>query len=310
MTRFATITVGVDLTDGSQRALDQAARLARNDAATLHVVHVIEALVVADLAQSLGQEEAALRAEVVGDAEQALARRCGELQMPHDWRPRVRVGQPWRELLAGVEETGSELLVMGLRGAGGSRRGVGTVARQCLRRGRSRTLLVAPGWTGAAQLVVAGVDFSEGSARALTEAIAFARRDGGRVEAVHVFAGPWHRLHYRAPTLQVAPEYQRAYRRALRARLERFVAPYSAAAADVPTSCRLVEAASDGPGLAAYSSRRRADLLVLGARSRSGLRDWLLGTTAENVLAESKTSLLAVPMVAAAGEPSRGAAVD
>lgn len=298
MRQLGMITVGIDLSDNSQCALAQAARLATAAESSLQVVHVVEELVVADLAQSLGQPVTEVRADVIRDADEALRRRCAELAMPRGWRAEVRIGRPWRDLLAAAEESASRLVVLGLRGAGGGRRGVGTVAGQCVRRALRPTLLVAPSWQGAAQLVVVGVDFSRGSLSALSEALELARRDGARMEAVHVFAAPWHRLHYRAPTPQAAPTYQRAYRRALQARLERFVAE-SAQANEVSTTCLLVDAASDGRGLAAHADRRGADLLVVGTHGRSDLRERLLGTTAERLLAETRVSLLAVPATAA-----------
>jgi len=109
MERFTAITVGVDLGDPGTDALQQAARLAAKRGATLHAVHVVEELVVVDLAKSLGQEIAATRADVVRDAEAELARRCADLAMPGSSRRRVEIGLPWRELLAVGERLGTEL---------------------------------------------------------------------------------------------------------------------------------------------------------------------------------------------------------
>jgi universal stress protein E len=295
MERFTAITVGVDLGDPGTDALQQAARLAAKRGATLHAVHVVEELVVVDLAKSLGQEIAATRADVVRDAEAELARRCADLAMPGSSRRRVEIGLPWRELLAVVEETASGLLVLGLGEDRRGRRGAGAMAGQCVRRSRCPTLLVAPGWFGPTRHVVVGIDFSPSSAGALTEALALARVDGAQVEAVHVFAGPWRRLHYRAPTPQASPKYRRAFHRALRARLESFVAATAAECGLPPPECRLVEADSDGRGLAAHAVRSAADLLAVGTHGRSGWREMLLGTTAERLLADTKLSLLTVP---------------
>ena len=43
-----------------------------------------------------------------------------------------------------------------------------------------------------------------------------------------------------------------------------------------------------------YAAKAGADLIVLGTRGKTNLRDILLGSTAERVLAESRCSVLAV----------------
>ena len=50
---FQTILVGVDFSAPSRVALQQAAHIAASNKAELHVLHVVEALVVSDLAKAL-----------------------------------------------------------------------------------------------------------------------------------------------------------------------------------------------------------------------------------------------------------------
>jgi universal stress protein E len=289
------LVAGVDFSPDSKVALAEAVRIARRDGATLHVVHTIEGLVIADLAQSLGLEREATQTEVTADTREALAKLLSEQPRPAECQLHVLIGKPARELLELVERVGAELLVLGLRGATGGRRGVGSVASRCVRRSRSGVLLVHPQHRGPVRRLVVGVDFSATSRRAVEVAADFARRDGCGLEAVHVFAGPWNRLHYRAPTPQTSPDFQQSYRRALQARLEAFAGPAAAGTPEVEVRCRLVEHPNDGRGLAAYVNRRRADLLVLGARGRSELLDLLLGSTAERVLSEARCSVAMVP---------------
>lgn len=306
MKEIRTILVGVDFSEGSRSALRQAVRLARLHGAALHVGHVIESLVVADLAEALGQPLEDLREHVVRDTRVALVRFLGDLVRPEDCTLLVRVGSPLRELLAVGEEAAADLLVLGAHGAAGTRQSVGTLAARCVRRASCPVLLVQEGWTGPARTVVAGIDFSEISPKVIEEALVLATRDGARAEVVHVFYGPWHRLHYRAPTPQARPDFREAYQRTLQARLESFVAPFAQAADGVPLECRLREHPHDGRGLAAYAAERGADLLVLGTRGRTNLRDLWLGSTAERILAEAGCSVLTVPPEAdAAGGPPK-----
>jgi nucleotide-binding universal stress UspA family protein len=54
------------------------------------------------------------------------------------------------------------------------------------------------------------------------------------------------------------------------------------------------DAGTNRLGIADYAARVGADLTVLGTRGKTNLRDILLGSTAERVLAESRCSVLAV----------------
>jgi nucleotide-binding universal stress UspA family protein len=49
MHRLKSILVGVDFSECSKAALQQAARMAKWNGATLHVLHVIESMVVTEL---------------------------------------------------------------------------------------------------------------------------------------------------------------------------------------------------------------------------------------------------------------------
>lgn len=65
------IVMGVDFTPCSAAALTQAVRIAERARATLHAVHVIETLVVADLAEALGPFQDDVRAGLLRDAREA-----------------------------------------------------------------------------------------------------------------------------------------------------------------------------------------------------------------------------------------------
>jgi nucleotide-binding universal stress UspA family protein len=122
-----------------------------------------------------------------------------------------------------------------------------------------------------------------------------ALRENASIEAVHVFFGPWNRLHYRAPTIEVSPEYQQEYRRALEQRLREFVEQCVGAQCQVPITPRLIsDYSSTGYGLIRYLDESHSDLVVVGTHGRRGLQRLILGSTAERVLHEACCGVMVV----------------
>ena len=76
MNRLKSILVGVDFSECSKAALQQAARMAKWNGATLHVLHVIESMVVTELA-------AALKVPIEQQRQTALT---GAQDAPQVWR--------------------------------------------------------------------------------------------------------------------------------------------------------------------------------------------------------------------------------
>lgn len=300
MNQLTTVVAGVDFSACSRSALSQAARLACAHGATLHLLHVVDSLVLADFGEAIRQPSAELREEVVHDTLLALERFAGTIERPLRLEVEARVGAPAHELLARVREVSAGLLVLGAHGETDVERGVGTLATACVRSSPCETLLVQERHTGPLRTIVACVDFSPLSERVIEDALGLAALDGGRAEVVHVFYGPWHRLHYRAPTPEASPKFQQQYRNVLAARLEALAAGVARRLGQDPPECRLRESQSHGRGLVEHARERGADLLVLGTWGRTSLRHVLLGSTAERVLREATCSVLAIPPAAVA----------
>jgi len=107
--------------------------------------------------------------------------------------------------------------------------------------------------------------------------------------------GPWHKLHYRAPTPEAAPEFRRQYLNRLQGLLDAFVDAKSADLDGLECRTHLHEHQSYGRGIIDFATTHEADLIVLGTLGTSNLRSMLLGSTAERVLRETPCSVLAVP---------------
>lgn len=294
MTAFRSIVVGVDFTPCSASALVQAIRIAAWSGASVHPVHVIDTLVVIELEEALAPVQQGVRDGLVRDAAAAWLDFAKGVVGAGTLPIEVSINNRIVGILRRAHDDRADLVVLGAYGDRPVDVGVGTVATACVRKSMTDVLLVREGRSGAFRTIVVGVDFSDTSLRAVERAAMFASRDGAALHVLHEFQAPWHRLRFRAPTPEAAPQFQRQYRDGLERRLSSFCAP--ALRQHPSLSPVLVVHDGDGhrSGIVEYAANVSADLIALGTRGRSNLRDLLLGSTAEKVLAESNCSVLAV----------------
>jgi nucleotide-binding universal stress UspA family protein len=291
MDNLKSILAAVDLSSCSRAALGQAVRLAGKSGAALHVLHVVESRVVEDLEEVMPKGSGA-RETIVADAKRALEKFAGGAKAHCE----VVVGAPLDAIFAKARATSANLLVMGAYGTTGAGRGAGSLALQVARKSPTNVLLVDGTHTAAFDSALVGIDFSDHSLRALDEGIRVARLEGCPLHAVHVFAPP--PLHYRAPTPQASPDYQRQFHAALQRRLDAIVDERRKAAGKIEVTAALVEHTSYAQGLLDYARRKGIDLVVVGTLGKTNLRYALLGSTAERVVRDSPCSVLAIPPAA------------
>ena len=288
------IVVGTDFTPCSAVALGQAIRIAAWFSSPIHVVHVIDTTVVIEIEQALSTFQQAIRENLVHDAARAWAEFAKQVPGAAGLPIKVSINNRIVGILKRAREDQADLLVMG---AFGDRRpdvGMGTVASACVRKSMTDVLLVRDTQTGPFKTVVAAVDFSETSARALDRAALFAAKDGAELHVLHVFQAPWHRLHYRAPSVLAEPHLQRQYRDGLERRIADFARPIADADPGLRLRTMCYDHSGHRSGIVEYARGVSADLIALGTRGRTNLRDILLGSTAEKALEESHCSILAV----------------
>jgi len=110
------IVVGTDFSDGAQRALEHAVRLAHGSGARVAVVHAYED--GAETSRAPEDRAPALRTQL----EDAVASTSAKRDGVHVERF-LRRGAPWEKLLNVAVEVGADLIVVGATG----QRGVGSV---------------------------------------------------------------------------------------------------------------------------------------------------------------------------------------
>lgn len=291
---YRSIVVGTDFSPCSAVALSQALRIATWSHASLHAVHVIDTTVVMEPGASLSEFQQAVRASLTDAALSAwrdfAAGIPGAAEITVEITPNNRVAG----VLEHARGTRADLLVLGAFGARRPDVGFGTLATACVRTSLTDVLLVRDTQRGPFRAVVAGIDFSAASLKALYRAAAIATHEGAELHALHLLEAPWHRLGYPALEPKWLTENQQAYRQ----RAERMLADFTRPVVTANPGLRLRVVCEDSGthrhGIADYATKAGADLTVLGTRGRTNLRDILLGSTAERVLAESSCSVLAV----------------
>jgi len=288
------IVVGVDFSPCSAVALRQALRLAGLSHAPVRAVHAVDTVVGIQQDAPVSSYQARIREAVAADAARAWKEFAAEVPGAADVPFDVELDSRTRAILALAARHSAQLLVLGAVGDRRPEVGFGTVATACVRHAHCDVLLVRDTQRTPFQRILVGIDFSANSRLALEIAVRFARQDGAALHVLHCFEAPSNRVLHRSRTSLTSPEEQAQHRRELAQRARDFSMPALKDAGSVRAEVELVDAPAHRSGLVAHAEKVGADLVVLGTRGRSNLRDILLGSTAEKVLAESRCSVLAV----------------
>ncbi|MBT8486543.1 MAG: universal stress protein [Phycisphaerales bacterium] len=294
MNRLKSIVVGFDFSRCAASAVAQAIRIARRNHADLTVVHAVDPLVVHDLARANAMSVAETTSDTIASATHALVQAVKAIDPDIEFETHVEVSSSIRVLVSVVKSTRADLLVLGVYGVSGPGRGAGTLATKCVRKAPVRVLLVHERHESAYRRIVACIDFSETSEAAAAQAARIAAADKAELFLLHVFHGPWHRLHYRAPSSESSPDFQRQYTAALTAQLDSLREPLARQTPDLSMTTAVVDHVSHGDAIIEFATANDADLIVLGTEGRTMLRYMILGSTAERVLRELTSSVLVI----------------
>ena len=203
---------------------------------------------------------------------------------------------PARALLDAASD--ADLLVVGPRGRGELRGlALGSVTQTCLHRARCPVAVVrgrddpVAADAGTGGRVVAGVDGSETSARALRWALDDARARGGIVAAVHGWHVPF------SLSLTAGGRDHSAFEEAAGRLLDQVVDATASEYRDVPVERVLVRRS---PADALLGAAQDAALVVVGGRGVGGFRGLLLGSVSQQLAHHAPCPVVVVP------PPTRG----
>lgn len=293
MNALKTILVAIDFGRASEAALAQALRMAAWNRAAVHALHVVDTGVVLEAQEAFAGLQEQIQSALKDDAMDRWNKFMPAHPGRSDCQLHIVVNNPRYATLKLIEELKADLLVMGVRGDDSGGKGPGPLATACTESAPCPVLLAAENHPGAFKRVVACVDFSPTSLRSLTAAARVALQDSAALHVLHVYRAPW-RDSRLAVLHKVDPARQEAIVSELRARLQKQCESLGEEFKYLKPTVEVVEHQSHGRGIVDYARRVDADLVALGTRGRTNLRDVLLGSTAERVIRSAGRSVLAV----------------
>lgn len=285
------IVVGVDGSTQSLTALDFAAREAERTGSDLDIVHAwLWPLFTVSLGPAPGaREDSGLQAQserILTDAEAAAREVAPSTTISRT----LLAGDPVMRLLSRAE--GARMIVVGNRGLGGfGSLLLGSVGLRVAAHARCPAVIVRGAGTVDGPVVV-GVDGSDESDAAVTEAFreAASRRTG--VVAVHTWSLP---LRIGDPMGGGYPELVDEAERAGRLLLDKALTVAREQHPDVPVEVRLIDGSAAGTLVEASHG---AALVTVGSRGAGALRGLLLGSVAQALLHHATSPVLVCPPAA------------
>jgi nucleotide-binding universal stress UspA family protein len=140
---FTNILCPIDFSEDSERALAAALALARSTSGHVTIVTVVDPLLSAGAAAA-GVDDA-LNEQTQQELQTLLGRAAPALASSSPAAIAVRVGTPAEEILSQAEDSNADVIVMGMRGVGGTEKLLlGSTSEKVLARAAVPVLVVPP----------------------------------------------------------------------------------------------------------------------------------------------------------------------
>lgn len=291
MNTLKNILVPVDFSPGARSALEQAVRLAAFRGASLHILHVIDSVAAASIAAAHGEDFVHFARKSEQSAAAALDKWLAQSHVPPGVKISIRVGTPIQEILEMDETEKPDLIVAGIAGTHSQTARAGSVSTKLARKARSRVLLVRADHPHPFKRIVACIDVSDIAKEVAAQAHAVALQDKAEVDFLHVWQAPWVAMPYMLPMSAVPEELPPEYLPVLKAALEGFVKKDEEG---VKANEVLIQSSNHANGIAEHAQTVGADLIVVGTKGHTTLRNMFMGSTAERLLTHLPCSVLVV----------------
>lgn len=268
------IAVAIDFSAPSMIALRWAERLAREAGAVVRPLHVIDTVGPGPgPRERLRPEQLAIVDALTADVLARWEEFRKQVPEAAGRGLEVEVADRRGGLRRLLQRCPADVLVLGATGTGSPNVGIGSFAAAAVRDVPTDVLIVRDEhplrWNG----VVVGLDFSPAAERALDAAAAFAARDGVRLHVVHV-AGPFF-----------------TESDSVGARLAEAVATVRVRHPGLETGAVIHRRIGVRAGLVEFAESVGADLIAIGRRGSGSAHDFLLGSTAEHVLRDTRCAV-------------------
>jgi nucleotide-binding universal stress UspA family protein len=285
------LLAATDLSAPARHAAERAALVARETGAELELVHVANLDPLVKLRQLVGATPSGLEERLLEAAARQLSELAAALarQRSVTARTTVRSGPVLAELAAQTQASSADLLVLGARGASFMRHYLlGSTAERMASIATRPVLVVKHTAHEGYRTLLVPVDFSPYSARAIAMARAVAPR--AEIVLMHAFESLFEgTLRFAGVDDDTVHRYRIAAKDEALRKLTRLRDEAGLAGADV----RLLVA----PGTAARQIVEKeqesdCDLIVIGQRGESALKELLLGSVTRDVLRDSQSDVL------------------
>lgn len=294
MKKLQSVLVATDFLDGSSAAMAQGLRLASWHRAAVRAVHVIDIIVGLEPEPQLAAMQLALQDGMVEEAKKDWATFAGRHPGAAGVTCEILLDSRVRGILEEAGRRGADLLVLGAAPSGPADTGFGSVTTACVRHSPCDVLIARQNHTGPFKNIMACVDFSPASLEAVEDAVTVATQDSARLEIVHAFNAPWSMRRVRDLALVKDDAFQKSYVHSLEQKLADFLKPLEHELNHLKASRFIFATENYRTGILEHARNMKADLVVLGTRGKTTLRDVFLGSTAEKVLGEVPCSVLAI----------------
>lgn len=294
------IVVGIDFSDYSTVAADQALDLARHTGAEVILVHVgiVPGSTPPPGEGSIAEWERLLREQLAEDRrglEDLRERLSGQ---GADVSHMIIDGFPDSGLVQAAKEVGAELIITGSHGRTGIKRWLlGSVAERTVRLSHGAVMVARKGAhsAGGYRRILVPTDFSEHAREALHTAMVLAGADA-HVELVHFWQLPMVGGGY-DPGVDATMGSVGGLRGAIESDADRRGQELvnEVASDHLRVSYKTIQAgAAHGIVDRASHASQPYDLIVLGSHGRRGVRRFLLGSVAESVVRHAPCSVMVV----------------
>lgn len=288
------LLVATDLSAPSRHAAQRAALLASQSGGSLLLVHVLESGALVELRRLLGNRNATLESQIRAQAHDALAQLASDIRLEYgiDADTEIVQGAVIDSIAAHIERLGSDLLVIGARGASYMRQWLlGATAERLLRKTRLPILFVrhAP-HTTAYQRMLIPVDFSPWSARAIDYARQIAPQ--AQIILLHASTLPFEgKMRFAGVQDETILQYRQASRRDALSSLQKLATQSQLA----PDQWQPVVTQGDpGQNILEQQEELDVELIVMGKHGAGMTADLLLGSVTQQVLGQARSDVLVI----------------
>lgn len=293
MTPLKNILAATDFSSPSRQAADRAARLAHTAGARLRLVHAVSAGALARLQPLLGLGST-VEHTLIEQTRSALAEMAAELGAARGAAIESSLvkGDVLEEITRAAEQIDADLVVLGARGTGFTRRFMlGGTSERLVRKSRRPLLVVKQRAHEPYRRVLVPVDFSAWSA----PSIELARRVAPRAHVVLLTAYevPFEgKLRFASVERATIEKYRGLAAHAATQQLHELAAAAGLKAGEW-TAC--IPRADASLAIIEHEQEEECDLIVIGKHGQSMAEDLLLGSVTRHVLAESMGDVLVSP---------------